>query len=392
MNDITFIKGQGGLARALPAEDHISGILYYAASDAELPTDWDDGETKLVTDIYDLEAKNVLATTADFESLHYHVREYFRITPGAGLYVCIKLLPAEDGDPDFTEITDMQAYAEGKIRQVGVYAPVATTTTFISAIQAILEDLEDEHKPCSALIAWYTEDTITISALSDLRALSAEKVSVIIGQDGDADGAELFEALGGSVTCLGAALGAVSKASVHENIGWVAKFDMAEVELEMPALADGTLIKEVSEANQDTLNTKGYIFLRKHVGIAGSYFNDTHTCVAATSDYAYIEASRTIDKAIRGVRTYLLPELNGPVTVDASSGKLSRDYCSYLEAKGGQALAQMQRNGELSGYQVFVDPDQNVLSTSKVAVKIALVPKGVSRTIEVTIGFTTSLE
>ncbi len=259
----------------------------------------------------------------------------------------------------------MVNFAGGKIRQVGIYCKKAFDTDDLDLVQGVIDDLDAEHKPLSALFAFYAEGTITISSLTDLRTAS--------------------------VTCLGAALGAVSKASVHENIGWVGKFDMAEVELETPALADGTLISAISQANLDLLHSKGYIFLHKRIGIAGTYFKDSHAAIDVTSDYAYIESNRTIDKAIRGVRTYLLPEINAPVTVDADSGKLNQDYCSYLEAKAGQALNQMQQNSELSGYQVFVDPDQNVLSTSEIKVNISIVPKGVSRTLTVTIGFTTSL-
>ncbi|MEZ5195114.1 MAG: DUF2586 family protein [Bacteroidales bacterium] len=140
------------------------------------------------------------------------------------------------------------------------------------------------------------------------------------------------------------------------------------------------------------LDTKGYIFAYKESGISGTYFNDSHTCIDITSDYAYIENNRTIDKAIRGVRTYLLPELNGPVSVDPVSGKLAADYCKYLEEQAGLALKYMQQAGEVNGYGLFVDPDQNVLSTSVVNVAIAIVPIGVSRTINVTIGFTLSTE
>jgi len=37
MNDILFVKGQGGLARNLPNNDHKSGFLFYAPAAATLP-------------------------------------------------------------------------------------------------------------------------------------------------------------------------------------------------------------------------------------------------------------------------------------------------------------------------------------------------------------------
>jgi hypothetical protein len=390
MNDITFVKGQGGLTRTLPGEDHYSGLLYYALNAAVMPSGWNDGETKRIYSKSDLELKNVLATTSGFEVLHYHVREFFRLNPDGVLWVQIKKLETGDTAPDFTEIGPLINYADGKIRQAGIYCPVIFKDSFVTDIQGFVDTLTGEHKPFSVLLALFADDEAEDPFDVDLRTLESPNVSVIIGQDGDADGRELF-ATKGSVTCLGAALGAVSLLQVHQNIGWVGKLNMAQTELDMPALCDGRFLRDLTQNEIDSLNTLGYIFLVNHVGISGSYFNDSHTCTAGTSDYAYLENVRTIDKAIRGVRTYLLPELNAPVTVDANTGKLAAEYCKYLEETGGMALLQMSQAGELSGYNAYVDPDQNVLSTSKVEVTIQLVPKGVSRQIEVTIGFATKL-
>ncbi|MEZ5195113.1 MAG: hypothetical protein R2764_01540 [Bacteroidales bacterium] len=62
----------------------------------------------------------------------------------------------------------------------------------------------------------------------------------MIGQDGEGNGNDLFGSLGHSPTCLGAALGTVSLAQVHLNIGYIRAFNIAGGELDVPALADGT--------------------------------------------------------------------------------------------------------------------------------------------------------
>jgi hypothetical protein len=79
------------------------------------------------------------------------------------------------------------------------------------------------------------------------------------------------------------------------------------------------------------------------------------------------------------------------VKVDAVTGKLDMHRVKYLEAQGSIALDWMMRNGELSGYKVTIDPDQNVLSTSAISVTVQLVPVGVARVITVTVGFVTKL-
>jgi len=231
-----------------------------------------------------------------------------------------------------------------------------------------------------------------LTALSDLRALAAPNVSVILGQDGAGAGNTLFAAVDLTIGCLGAALGALSKATVSESFAWVKKYNMVEgTELDSPAMGEGTLIKDLTQTVLDGINTKGYIFLKKFVGLTGSYFNDNHTCDAATSDYAYIDNVRTIDKAIRGVRTYLLPELNGKLRLDPTAGTLATDTIKYFESLAKRPLAQMMSEGDLSGYDVHIDPNQDVLSTSTLHIQVSLVINGVARNITVDIGFTTTV-
>jgi hypothetical protein len=164
-------------------------------------------------------------------------------------------------------------------------------------------------------------------------------------------------------------------------------------EFDEPAIAIGTgtvLVKDQATAGLTTLNDSGYIFLKKYTGIDGSYYNDTPTCIASTSDYANIENNRTIDKAVRNVRALLLPFVNSPLYVN-TDGTLTEDVISNYKNTVKQALEQMERDGELSAFSTTIDPTQNVLTTSKIAVSIKLVPVGVAREIEVNIGFAVSV-
>lgn len=391
MNDITFTKQNGGLARPLAGEDHYSGLLFYSTLK---PSGWSSDSVRQVTSIEHAVSLGIAAGDANFGVMYYHIKEFFRLNPGATLFVGIFTAPVT---MDFAEIKTVQREAAGKIRQIGVFLTTTFKTGDIRLIQSVCDTLDTEHMPLSVLYASDFEAYVggasaeDLTDMPDLRELDAEKVTVIFGQDGAADGADLFESTGKSVTCLGAALGAVSKAKVHENIGWVEKFPMSVVELDTPAFADGTLYKDTDPNLIDSLNSKGYVFLVKHVGISGTYFNDAHTCILITSDYAYLENNRTIDKAIRGVRTYLLPQLNSPLKVDAESGKLDPNTIAFFEAKANEPLTQMERDGELSGYLATINPDQNVLSTSILEIVIANVPLGVARKINVKIGFTTSV-
>ena len=59
--------------------------------------------------------------------------------------------------------------------------------------------------------------------------------------------------------------------------------------------------------------------------------------------------------------------------------------------KGIKALEDMEKAGELSGYKVVIDPNQNVLSTSQVEMVIKQVPVGVMRKLSIKIGFAASV-
>ena len=51
----------------------------------------------------------------------------------------------------------------------------------------------------------------------------------------------------------------------------------------------------------------------------------------------------------------------------------------------------MAKAGELSGYRVYIDPEQDVLASSKIEIIIRSVPVGVARKFVLKIGYTNKL-
>ncbi|MCA6489087.1 MAG: hypothetical protein IM569_13585 [Chitinophagaceae bacterium] len=326
-----------------------------------------------------------------FAVWHYHISEYFRLQPQGNLYVGIYAVP---GSYTFTEITTMQIFANGKIRQIGVFKDSAA---FASA------DVTTIHNVCAAnvaahreIIALYAGDIAAvtdISTLADLSTLSAHYCSAIIGQDGAARGALLYLTTGKSVTVLGATLGAVAKAKVSHSIAWVAQFNISNgVECDVLAFANGVLFSHssVNDNLLGTLQAERYIFLRKFVGVSGSFFNENSTSIALSSDYAYISDNRTIQKATRGIYASVLPALNSPITLK-SDGTLSDEAAAYFEGLAGIALNEMVRNGELSGFAANVNTLQNVLSTGILTINVTLVQIATGRNIVVNIGYNVTI-
>jgi len=322
---------------------------------------------------------------------HYHISEYFRIQPQGNLYVGFFAVP---NPYTFVEITTMQNFANGLIRQIGVYKDgAAFAAGDLTAINTVCAGLVAAHKE---IIAFYGADisTVTdISTLTDLSTFSNNYVSPVIGQDGAALGAALFYAYGKSITNLGATLGAVSLAKVSESIAWVAKFNMSDgTELDTLAFANGKLFSDASITDNllSNLQNYRYIFLRKFVGVAGSYFNEESTAISVSSDYAFISDNRTIQKATRGIYKSLVPALNSSFTLN-SDGTIPDTSAGYFTTLAEVNLIQMIRDGEISAQKISINPTQNVASTNQIVIAAQIVKNGVARNIIVNIGYQQSI-
>lgn len=332
--------------------------------------------------------QNVVAGVASLQaSWYYHISEFFRMQPKGYLYVGFYAVPSPY---TYTEIASMQTFANGEIRQIGIWKDAtAYATSDITAIDAVCKGLDDLHMPISAVLGAHLTSVTDISTMTSLATFTNEKVTLCIGQDAGGQGNLLYVASGKSITQLGCLLGTIALSKVSESVAWVGNFNISNgIENEVLGFANGTPFSNASVTTTllDALNTKRLVFAKKFVGISGSYWNDSHTAVAPSSDYAYIENNRTIDKAIRNLYSAYLPYLNSPIQLNAD-GTMSDVTVSTLENVGDVALDAMLRDSEISAKAVVIDPAQNVLSTSKLIVAVSLVINGVARYIEVPIGF-----
>jgi hypothetical protein len=388
LNDVIFIKGAGGLGRPLAGEDHISGMVFWL-TDANLPSGYGTSDrVKTFFSINDAQAQGITEGSATNGVLWYHINEFFKAAPQGVLHVGI--YGGVSGTVNYSDIELVQNFADGKIRQMGVFDTTTFATGSVTSLQTSCSTLETAHKP-TQVIYGANFSAATIGALPDLRTLNAKNVSVTVGQDGGSAGAALATSEGYSITDMGAILGQVSFSKVNESIEWIEKFQIDDgVEFNVPAFATGDLVSSQADALLSTLKTNGYMFIRKHVGLAGTYQENSATAITTTNDFATIENNRTIDKATRGVRTFMLPNLASPVFVEAN-GQLTEGTIAKFKNDTARALEQLERDEEISAFNVIIDPTQDVLSTSKIEITIQIVPVGVARQIEINIGYTVSI-
>lgn len=381
-NKVVINQNDGGLGRKLPTEDHVSCILF---EHVNKPTFWNGDKVRSFRSVTQLEQSGIVASALFYGIVHYQVSEYFRQYPEGEIYVGFEMLTTGTA---IDKANSLKAVTNGRVRQYGVFTDdIADLTDF----QAIMDALEALEMDAVCIVGF--EDVLNYNAIPNLHARTQQKVHVLMAGDGDASGSEYATSLGEPyLPSVGALLGSLSLAKVHQSIAHVRLFNASDgTELENPIFSDGTLLKDTTQAILDELHDKGWGFLRKHQGVSGSYWDDNRTATSLTSDYSSLNINRVSQKAVRGVRAALIPELNADVEVDATTGNLSVNYIEYLKSLAGTPLFDMQKAGEISGFLVEIDETQNLLSTSTLFVTIKIVAKGISRNIVVDLGFALSL-
>jgi len=433
-----FTKTNGGLLKELPSQDPISGLVFF---NDVIPSKWSKNSTgdcnyvtatnyvegdilydnisklfyivlvdytsdtvandllagnielkegeniKLIRRLLDLEDLGILENSVDHSIEFYQINEFFRMNADGYLYISINPVPATW---NFNEVYKLQNETDGIIRQIGVFTSIVFNVTEVTALQQIADQLAVEYAPVQIL---YTADFVSvtdITTLSSLRTLNAPKVSVIFGMDGSGDGYLLYKSKGYSVCDLGAALGALSILLVNESIASPELINFASAELDLPLLANGQRVKDISTTRLEDLYDKGYLFYKKFKGNAGTYIVDTLTCTDELSDYSDIQLNRTMDKAIRGIRKALLPKLHSKLKVSETGGLAPLTVSLFTDITS-TPLNIMKADGEIVNFIVTIDPKQKVLQTSTIEVDVKIQPYATARWIDITIGFTATI-
>lgn len=373
LNDVVINKLSGGLGRRTPEQDMVSGLLFDGETTGEFEAD-------KVERLASLEDAKEFGITEDNDlngqSVYYQVQQFFRLNPSGDLYI---MKTAANSYEDIAgKAFDMQQKANGNIRQMAIIYSGATTfedtQDAVAVAQTQAELAFADYMPFEVILEGKGFDRNDVPSLAGKSA----NVSVVVAMD--VKKAEKYP----NSAAVGLALGAVSKAKVSENIAWIEKFNLTGEGFSQAGFVGGEEIRTLSQLRE--LNDNRFIFARTHTGLAGIYFNDSSTCTTDTSDFAYIENNRTINKATRLLRTALLPKLTSPVLVDID-GKLPQSVSKSFEGLCRSALEGMVANQEVSAFDVYVDPKQNILATSELKIKAEITPIGTARKITVDLGF-----
>lgn len=383
----------GAITRPALSADGISGILFYNDNIADLTDFSTTNRIIRFSNLRAVEATGITADSTNFKDEHYHLSQYF-LYGGTDIYVGIFDVPVTTYT--FVELQDMKLFSNGDIRLYAI--PVGSkdySDTDITAINTIFDGFETEKKPAHAL---YSANTgkLTLAALSDVRALSSPHVSLVTGQDGENRPADVTTY---SLANIGAALGTLSQSGVEENILNVGRYNYAlggGMNIVALRLNDGTTdnvlsgISTYEKIDLDELNDKGHIFWRYLPNLAGTYLSNDHISEDATDTFNSIHLMRVRNKAIRELDTYL-SSLIGANVLFNPDGTMRQSSIKVYENQASLSLRTMQDNGEISAFEVFIDPTQNVLSTKTVIVNAQIVPVESSDYITVNLAFTSGI-
>ncbi|MDR1371828.1 MAG: DUF2586 family protein [Dysgonamonadaceae bacterium] len=372
LQQVNIIRENSSLTRFSSNQDRVSGILF---SDKDgVPSELSDLGMTTINGIAVVrlgsaqffEQKQSVLTGVTSRKASFAAIAFFNANPSGVLWLGIKL-----SQTAFTaaDVVAFQTATGGEMRQTGIDGG---DKTLIAAIVT----MEANKQPCLVI----GNATVASAVLKTQVSPSSEGYAHFVGTDA-AGGPSAAEQ---GAKAFGEFLGNISKAQVHESTGWVSRFPS---QVAIPGFCDGTALVGKVAADLEAISAAGYIFFCTYPGLAGVYYSGSNCTKPDTT----IEAYRTMNKACRGIYASLVPELGRPLYVDPVTGKLSEDTCAYLEMTAQQTLDDMEKAGELSGWAVEIDREQNVLVTSTVEIAIKQVPVGVMRTVNVRISFVTNV-
>lgn len=135
----------------------------------------------------------------------------------------------------------------------------------------------------------------------------------------------------------------------------------------------------------DMLHDAGYIIYRHYPMKNGCFLNDDRTATPLTDDYAYLNLGRIIDKAMTIVYSTYIDSLQDSIQI-SSDGTIAKAVCVGFQSSIENAIAS-QMSGEISDFEAYVDPAQNILSTGRLDIVCKVTPLGTLKEINVSLGF-----
>lgn len=390
---VNITLGSGGLGRVAATADGIAGLLLTGAAVAGEK----EGEMKFALNKhYQLSSTKDLASlgiTAENNPLIDHEVRSFYAQAGDGAE--LHLLAVSETTSLTTMVDGVESplgklveEAAGRIKILGVNRLItaeqevddskgidADAITAAAAAQQTAESYAAKIMPFRMFLPaakWTGE----FNAESWLPAeASYNRVAMVLCSEG-----ELPQKPGQCPAAIGMVLGRAAKAEPQQDLGRVKSGSLA---------ADGYFTDGVQflkkSGKSENINDAGFIFFMNYPGKNGCYLNGCPMACSPTDDYAVLNNGRIMDKAMRIAYDTYISEIMDNINVD-ENGKLPSGVCLSFESMIENAVA-LQMDGQISSFKAYVNPEQNILSTSRLEIECSIVPLGVLKNIHVLLSF-----
>ena len=145
-----------------------------------------------------------------------------------------------------------------------------------------------------------------------------------------------------------------------------------------------------------TIDSKGFITFRKHIGKVGYFFTNDYMATSATSDFSMMPRRCVIDEAYRLCYTKTLELLgqefdvtdNGTIPT-AIIKSIENDVASYIESSLGENVGKNPDNPNDTGVKVFIDPSQDLITADGFDLDLGIRPFGYADYINVKLHYST---
>lgn len=330
---------------------------------------------------------------SDFDvcQVYQNVADYFAQSPDSVLYLSIIDDATLSGATD--AIDAIVNASSGQVRQIAYVSGTTYVTDYISSfvagLQSHCEALSTAKKPVIAIVgdacAYKRSNSITNV---NLRSYSAKRVSGVMTAL-----PHTFQY--SASTChsaMGEVLGLISKNKVSDSIAWVGNnpmlYDEYDVNTATSVVAySWQKASDISDDDIDDFQANGWILPMSYVGNSARFINTDNNSAAALSDYNSIKRVRTMDKVARLAYQALTPFISSPLYVDKATGFLSEMTVQKFETVISQQLDSMENSYEISGYDVQIPEDQNILQTATLDVNVKIVPVGSADVININLSY-----
>ncbi|HXS38334.1 MAG TPA: DUF2586 family protein [Flavipsychrobacter sp.] len=387
MGNVNVTLGNGALGSVLQTQDGIAGMVLNGTAEGTIVA----GTPFLITSLQD--AITAGLTTTNNPLAYKNITDFYANALNEGAQLYIMLVPdtmtvAQMADKTNTNgAIKLLQFAGGKVRILGIMSddahvysvgsPVVTTNginadvyTAVTNIQALAQQFFLAEQPFRAVIGG-TSFTGTASSLSDLTTEANNRVAVLIG-----------DTVSGANAALGLCLGTLAAIPVQRKISRVKN----------GPLNTNTAFIATTSADQytqtDAITSKGFITFKAYQSLSGFFFTGDPTATTTTDDYAMLARGRVIDKAHLLAYATFVQEVDDEAPVDPKTGLIDPGFALYLQQQmENQINLSMVANNNCSGVTCFIDPNQNVLSTSQLNVTLKITPVGYATTINVTLSF-----